>query len=195
MAAKSAISSGYIIQNEESGKEIQSAAILRRQIQNRRLEVEKRPGVYRWWFPKAQAEKLLAHFMSPMWLDGRELQERTIRDMPYLALYFGISSDMSRRIRWHIRGPFKSSTLRRTLRAIMAPNTDDKTAETIVNQLIDSCFWEWEYTKTVEDAECRETEELAQKKYAYPLNISKNNTMPSEWIAELKRLRADLKNE
>ena len=195
MAAKSAISGEYIIQKEESGKNIQSAAILRQQIQNRCLEVEKRPGVYRWWFPKAQAEKLLTYFKSQMWLGGRKLQERTIRDTPYLALYFGISSDMSRRIRWHIRGPFKSSTLRRTLRAIMAPNTDDKTAETFVNQLIDSCFWEWEYTETVEQAECRETEELAQKKFAYPLNISKNNTVQSEWIAELKQLRADLKNE
>ena len=64
-----------------------------------------------------------------------------------------------------------------------------------MNQLIDSCYWEWGYTDTAEMAEQLETEELAQKKFAYPLNISKNNTVPSEWIAELKRLRADLKNE
>lgn len=195
MAAESAISGEYIIQKEESRKDIQSAAILRQQIQNRSLGVEKRPGVYRWWFPKAQAEELLAHFLSPMRLDGRELQERTLQGTPYLALYFGISSDMSRRIRWHIRGPFKSSTLRRTLRAILIPDADDNTAEYRVNQLIDRCLWEWEYTKTVEDAECRETEELAQKKFAYPLNISKNNTMPPEWIAELKKMRANLNNK
>jgi len=195
MAAESAISGEYIIQKEESRKDILSAAILRQQIQNRSLKVEKSPGVYRWWFPKAQAEELLAHFVSPMWLNDRELQERTFQGTPYLALYFGISSDMSRRIRWHICGPFRSSTLRRTLRAIMAPDADDKTAEYRVNQLIDKCLWEWKYTKTVEDAECRETEELAQKKFAYPLNISKNNTMPSEWIAELKQMRADLKNK
>ena len=172
---------------------LQSAALIRELILNRCSEVEKRPGVYRWWFPKAEAKKLLADFKNRILIDDRKLQERSIQGASYLALYFGISNDMSRRIRWHIRGPFKSSTLRRTLRAIMAPDADDNTAETIVNKLIDSCFWEWEYTETVEQAECRETEELAQHKFAYPLNISKNNTVPPEWIAELKQLRADLK--
>ena len=172
---------------------LQAAALIRQQIQNRCPEVEKRPGVYRWWFPKAEAKKLLANFKNRTLIDDRKLQERSIQGAPYLALYFGISNDMSRRIRWHIRGPFKSSTLRRTLRAIIAPDADDKTAEAIVNKLIDSCFWEWEYTDTVDRAECRETEELAQHKFAYPLNISKNNTVPPEWIAELKQLRADLK--
>ena len=172
---------------------IQSAALIRKQILNRCSAVEKRPGVYRWWFPKSEAKKLLANFKNRTLIDDRKLQERSIQGTPYLALYFGISNDMSRRIRWHIRGPFKSSTLRRTLRAIIAPDADDNTAETIVNKLIDSCFWEWEYTETVEQAECRETEELAQSKFAYPLNISKNNTVASEWIAELKQLRANLK--
>lgn len=172
---------------------LQSAALIRQHIKDRSLEVEKRPGVYRWWFPKAEAQKILNGFKNRTLIDDRKLQERSIQGAPYLALYFGISNDMSRRIRWHIRGPFKSSTLRRTLRAIIAPDADDKTAEAIVNKLIDSCFWEWEYTETVDRAECRETEELAQHKFAYPLNISKNNTVPPEWIAELKQLRADLK--
>ena len=172
---------------------LQSAALIRKQIQNRCSEVEKRPGVYRWWFPKSEAKKLLADFKNHALIDAKKLQEVSIQGAPYLALYFGISNDMSRRIRWHIRGPFKSSTLRRTLRAIIAPDADDNTAETIINKLIDSCFWEWEYTETVEQAECRETEELAQSKFAYPLNISKNNTVASEWIAELKQLRANLK--
>lgn len=172
---------------------LQSAALIRQHIKDRSLEVEKRPGVYRWWFPKAEAEKLLEKFTTPMQKEDRTLQEWKHSGITYQALYFGMSSDMSRRIRWHIRGPFKSSTLRRTLRAIIASDADDKTAEAIVNKLIDSCFWEWEYTETVDRAECRETEELTQHKFAYPLNISKNNTVPPEWIAELKQLRADLK--
>ena len=171
-----------------------SAAELRQRLESREQKtVEDLPGVYRWWFPKAEAEKLLEKFTTPMQKEDRTLQEWEHGGITYQALYFGMSSDMSRRIRWHIRGPFKSSTLRRTLRAIIAPDADDKTAEAIVNKLIDSCFWEWEYTETVDRAECRETEELAQHKFAYPLNISKNNTVPPEWIAELKQLRADLK--
>ncbi len=178
-----------------SGDNLILVAELRQLMASRQSAVEKRPGVYRWWFPKDDADELLAYFKNHVLLKDVKLQDRMISGKLYVALYFGISSDMSRRIRWHIRGPFRSSTLRRTLRAILAPNADDKSAEAIVNQLIDGCYWEWQYTDSTEQAEKKETEELAQKKFAYPLNISKNNTMPSEWIAELKRLRADLKNE
>lgn len=165
--------------------------ILRQQISSRQSAVGKRPGVYRWWFPKDKAGELLAHFKSQNSLKGKILQERKINGEQYVALYFGISNDMSRRIRWHIRGPFKSSTLRRTLRAILAPDANDDKAAAIVNQWIDSCYWEWDYTSTAELAEQQETAELAQQHYAYPLNISKNETMPSAWIAELKKLRAN----
>ncbi len=173
---------------------IKLVAKLREQLEKRQLEVEKRPGVYRWWFPKTEAKKLLSKFKSPLQHEGRILQEKSIEGATYIALYFGISSDMSRRIRWHIRGPFKSSTLRRTLRSIIAPEKNDKDAEVLVNKLIDSCYWEWDYTDTPEQAEDKETAELAQKKFSYPLNISKNNTMPFEWIAELKKKRTDNKH-
>ena len=144
-------------------------AELRQQMASRQSAVEKRPGVYRWWFPKDNAEELLSHFKNRVLLKDVKLQERKIKGKQYVALYFGISSDMRRRIRWHIRGPFTNSTLRRTLRAILAPNTND----------------------TAEIAEQLETEKLAQQKFAYPLNISKNETMPTAWIAELKNLRAN----
>ncbi len=182
MATKSAI----------SGENLILVAELRQQMASRQSAVEKRPGVYRWWFPKTKAEELLAHFKNQNSLKGKILQERKINGKQYVALYFGISNDMSRRIRWHIRGPFKSSTLRRTLRAILTPNTtDDDTAASIVNQWLDKCYWEWDYTDTVESAEQLETAELAQQEFAYPLNISKNETMPAAWIAELKELRAN----
>ena len=166
-------------------------AELRQQMASRQSAVEKRPGVYRWWFPKDNAEELLSHFKNRVLLKDVKLQERKIKGKQYVALYFGISSDMRRRIRWHIRGPFTNSTLRRTLRAILAPNTNDDAAASIVNQWLDSCYWGWDYTDTAEIAEQLETEKLAQQKFAYPLNISKNETMPTAWIAELKNLRAN----
>ena len=168
---------------------LQSAALIREQILKRCSEVEKLPGVYRWWFPKAEAQKLLANFKTPMQKEGRILQECSIGGNTYQALYFGMSSNLRRRIRWHIRGPFKSSTLRRTLRAVMASDTDGKSAEKAVNQLIDTCLWEWEYTKDTKEAKDREEKELSQSSYAYPLNISENKTMTSEWITELRNLR------
>ena len=166
-------------------------AELRQKMALRQSAVEKHPGVYRWWFPIDNADKLLVHFKNHVLLKDVKLQERMINGKLYVALYFGISSDMSRRIRWHIRGPFRSSTLRRTLRAILAPTANDDMATSIVNQWLDSCYWEWDYTDTAEMAEQLETEELTQQKFAYPLNISKNETMPAAWVAELKNLRAN----
>ena len=165
-------------------------AKLRQQMALRQSMVKKYPGVYCWWFPKDIADELLAHFENHTLLKDKILQERIINGKPYVALYFGISSDISRRIRWHIHGPFRSSTLRRTLRAIIAPKADEKTAEQMVDQLIDSCFWEWDYIETAEKAERLETDELSQREFAYPLNISKNKTMPTAWVSELKNLRA-----
>ena len=168
---------------------LQSAALIRQHIKDRSLEVEKRPGVYRWWFPKAEAEKLLEKFTTPMQKEDRTLQEWEHGGITYQALYFGMSSNLRRRIRWHIRGPFKSSTLRRTLRALKFPFKNDENPEDVVNQLIDTCLWEWEYTKDTKEAKDREEKELSQDLYAYPLNISENKTMTSEWITELKNLR------
>ena len=167
-----------------------SAAELRQRLESREQKnVEDLPGVYCWWFPKAEAEKLLEKFTTPLQKEGRILQEREHGGITYQALYFGMSSNLRRRIRWHIRGPFKSSTLRRTLRAVVAPDTDDKSAEIAVNRLIDTCLWEWEYTKDTKEAKDREEKELSQSLYAYPLNISENKTMTSEWIKELRNLR------
>ena len=53
-----------------------SAAKLRQDIESREQKVvEDLPGVYRWWFPKAEAEKLSEKFKTPMQKEGRILQE------------------------------------------------------------------------------------------------------------------------
>ncbi len=170
---------------------IQSVAIMRSQIQARTLEVEKKPGVYCWWFPEEAAEKILSLFRNSQLVQAMLLQRREIQGEGFVALYFGISNNMNRRIRWHINGPFKSSTLRRTLRAIIAPDADEAIAEMIVNHLIDNCYWEWEYTETTKLAELRELAELNHPDHCYPLNIKDNHSplIPEVWIAELKEKR------
>ena len=174
-------------------KNIKLAKELRQQMQDKTLCVEPRPGVYRWWFPIQKATEILCGFKNKDLAQTMNFMTRDIQGDTYIGLYFGISNDMRRRIRWHIIGPFKSSTLRRTLRAIVSPNDDDEAAKTKVNDIIDKCYWEWEYLDSSSQAEALETTELAQDKFAYPLNISKNKTVPAQWVAELKARRADVK--
>lgn len=174
------------MQNIKTGKE------LRQQMQNKCLCVESRPGVYRWWFPSLKAKEILSLFKNKHLVKEMHFMTKEIQGVTYYGLYFGISNDMSRRIRWHVKGPFKSSTLRRSLRAIVSPNDDDTIASAKVNDIIDNCYWEWDYLDSVFQAEAIETTQLAQTEYAYPLNISKNKTVPPQWVAELKEYRAEL---
>ena len=51
-----------------------SAAELRQRLESREQKtVEDLPGVYRWWFPKAEAEKLLEKFTTPMQKEDRTI--------------------------------------------------------------------------------------------------------------------------
>lgn len=59
----------------------------------------------------------------------------------------------------------------------------------MVNQVLDSCYFEWGYTDSKQQAADCEKSELSQSTYCYPLNIQNNTTMPKDWIDELKEMR------
>lgn len=168
-------------------KNLISVKKLRADFNSRQSSVEVRPGVYRWWFSIEQAQRLLELFSVAINADG--IMKRVIEGDEYWALYFGISSDLRKRIRWHVNGPFKSSTLRRTLRALLQPAPADE--DKMVNDFLDQCFWEWDYTDSVEEAEGVEKAELSRETHWYPLNIKENRSplLPANWTNELKSKR------
>lgn len=147
------------------------------------------PGWYRWWFPKDLANEILLHLKTQCGDVKINLVAQTIGNDKYVCLYIGISKNLHDRVRVHLKGPFKSSTFRRTLRAILVPNSSEHQAEIYINKIIDSCYWEWEYTETKEQAKNIEDEELSQLQFDYPLNIKDNETISSNWIKELKKIR------
>lgn len=149
--------------------------------------VEARPGVYRWWFPAEQAKQLLGVFSMPINTDY--VMKHSIDGMEYWALYCGISVNLHNRVKQHLKGPFTNSTLRRTIRTLICPNSSN--AETLVSKFLDFCFWEWKYTDSRQSAKDIEDEELSQCTYCYPLNIDDNKSalIPEGWIEELSRKR------
>lgn len=160
---------------------------LRSSFEHRQLVVEECPGVYRWWFLADEARQLLKVFKQA--IDSSGILKREIGGFEYWGLYFGISSNMRRRIRWHIFGPFESSTLRRTLRALLQPQPSIE--DEVVNNLLDNCYWEWDYTNSLNEAETIEQQQLSQVSYCYPLNIKDNKSplIPIGWRKELKERR------
>lgn len=166
---------------------------LRKRLEDRTIGIEKKGGVYCWWFKREIAQTLLKEL--PLTQDEfSKIQRREIESEEYWALYFGISRDMLGRAKWHITKKHKPtavkygtvSTLRNTLGALCG--IDMSKSEKVVNDLMDeNCYWEWEYDK---EYKVRETNELSSKDKCYPLNIQENKTISKEVLITLSRLRS-----
>lgn len=157
---------------------------LRTQIQNKTLSnVESKPGVYRWWFPEDEWDIIRNVFDDPSLIDDSKLLKDTINDVKYVALYIGKSKKLKRRIKQHVEGPDRHSTLRRSIKATLRPNSNGKNA---IDHCLDKCYWEWCHCSNYNKVE---REELYQQNISYPLNIKDNRTVSPKWIANLKQLR------
>lgn len=166
---------------------------LRGQLADNSSGIEKRSGVYCWWFKTEGAKKILAQLsLSPSECDM--IARKEIEGTEYWALYFGISSDMLGRAKWHIAQEHKPSavkhgtlsTLRNTLGALLGKNMSK--SMDIVNKFMDNnCYWEWEYND--DSAEVEKAELSAESGKCYPLNIKSNKTVRSEVRKKLRDLR------
>lgn len=155
-----------------------------------------KPGVYKWWFPKEEAVKLLCPLKLPKQLID-QIQKENIEGGEYWCLYFGIAKDLIERAKWHIAmhhspSSVKSgylSTLRQTLSALLG--MDMSISEHAVNALLDKCYWEWCPTGSRPAAEKEETEQLGNNDVFYPLNLQKNKKLSDEPRKTLLRLRKE----
>jgi IS30 family transposase len=151
------------------------------------------PGIYKWWFNAQDANILLSKLG---FTNFSKLQSRVSNEEIYYALYFGISKDLRMRAKWHICQKHSQSqikhgtlsTLRQTISALLG--SDMTKSMQIVNNLLDRCYWEWDYVETHEQAKIIERHELKeQTQYAYPLNIQENETVDKSIIHNLKLFR------
>ena len=85
--------------------------------------------------------------------------------------------------------------MRTLLQVISALLNEDMTiSQDSVNKLMDiSCYLEWDYIDTKEEAEDTETKELSQDQFIYPLNRAKNKTVSKEHLKCLTELRSKYK--
>lgn len=155
--------------------------------------VNTNPGIYKWWFNIDDTNMLLKNLG---FTNFSKLQSRVIDGETYYALYFGISKDLRMRAKWHICQKHSQSqikhgtlsTLRQTISALLGSDMSKSMQK--VNDLLDRCYWEWDYVKIHEQAKIIERQELKdQTQYAYPLNIQENKTVDKSTIHNLKLLR------
>lgn len=160
--------------------------------------VETRPGVYTWWFRASCVNRLLAPLGT---IEKKRIQRQVIDGEEYCALYFGIAKSCRQRAIWHMRpSPHHNdssvrsgrlSTLRQTLSALKKKNMTES-EEDITKFIKTNCYWQWEITGSLKEAEDRERRELRTN--YYPLNIQGNKVVPPDIIGTLKGLRKKYKN-
>lgn len=153
-------------------------------------DIPKEPGVYRWWFPRDLAEKLLKPLTG---VDTKQISKEIVDGEEYWCLYLGIAKDLRQRIRWHacqkhspsaVKHGFLS-TLRQSISALLGLDQTMSAAD--VSDVLEKCYWDWCPTATKGDAEDIEKEQLISGYFS--INIQGNKNADPAVIKRLKELR------
>lgn len=178
-------------------KNLDKVSVLREKLFGKTSRIAKKSGIYRWWFEKEAAARLIRQ-LELSCSEISRIRKMDIEGREYWALYFGISKDVLNRAKWHILQKHTVSavkhgtlsTLRQTLSSLLEYKMSE--AESAVNEFIDeNCYWEWEYN---DNLKVIEREELSKEDVCYPLNIMENKTVCKDVVGTLKKLRKDSKD-
>ncbi len=168
---------------------------LRKQIAARVLNVSKNPGYYTWWLD----EEGMRQILSPLnGIDYSRIMKKLIGGKDYYALYFGISSNLNNRIKWHIsqhhtQSSAKSgylSTLRQTISALLG--IDMTKSEQAVNKFMDDHCW-LEFDNCASHVVAKQMEKNTLHNGYYPLNIQGNKGVDCKIGAQISGLRKEFK--
>lgn len=153
--------------------------------------------LYRWWFPaNSPIVAFIKKHLGKAYLEMLKHREIKLADSKseqvYYALYFGKTTQGRTRFQQHMDGPVKKSTLRETIRAILAIHGKPHTEDDIRDVLL-SCYYEW--TELVDDQELMDCyEAIAIALGNYPLNIDGNHSVGTEWKEKILKKRTELKD-
>lgn len=145
------------------------------------------PILYRWWFPKnSKVVAVLFDYVQSHKEDvvmkqmlSRIIPER-FGNTEYYCLYLGKGINGRRRFKNHISPRKRTSTLRRTISALL--QTDDEKA---ISDVLMQCYYEWKEL-SCDNGELENQEVAAIADGNYPLNLKENEKISSTWKAFLQ---------
>ena len=156
--------------------------------------------LYRWWFPH---NSLVMDYLRDYIAQNPDdivmksvfarLKTKVINNQTYYALYLGKSIHGRTRFRNHIVGPMKSSTLRRTIYALLIKNHPLPANEDFISKILNQCYYEW--MELSDDHELLDAfEMMAIAIGCYPLNMEGNTSISEEWKKSIVDRRKELKD-
>jgi hypothetical protein len=149
--------------------------------------IDAKPAVYRWWFD------VIPEIVLQGGVNVSLIQSMTVKGVKLYALYVGKAANAKNRLRNHLprssRQTFRTSTLRRTLRALLCNQSQsDEECSNIVNQFMtDHAYLEWGYYAS--DEEAKRYESMYITNGYYPLNNSENIESLKPWTHRMTQLR------
>ena len=149
------------------------------------------PIIYRWWFHKdSEVMNVLREHAGDVQLEmiDMELPEHVgVASGTYYALYLGKGVNGRRRLKNHLSPRKRTSTLRRTIAALLHTNDEDK-----ITSVLSTCYYEWcELDCDKKDLE-RIEKGLIKDGY-YPLNLKDNPSICNRWKEVIQHKRKALK--
>ena len=143
--------------------------------------------LYRWWFPHSSIvmdylRDYIAQNPDDIVMKSvfARLKTKVINNQTYYALYLGKSIHGRTRFKNHIVGPMKSSTLRRTIYALLTKNHPLHANEDCISEILNQCYYEW--MELSDDYELLDAfEMMAISLGCYPLNLDGNVAISKDW--------------
>ena len=143
------------------------------------------PILYRWWFRyDSKILKIVCEYLNKT--EVQKIKTEELGGNTYYALYFGKGVNGRRRFKNHIGSRKRTSTLRRTIAALLETTDEER-----ITQELQQCYYEWwEYDCDKKALEGMELEWI--KSGYYPLNLKDNNKISDEWKNYLQNKRKQL---
>ena len=164
-----------------SYKRLRKMELVSNMIENNQTPSNK-PIIYRWWFVEnSSVVKIIRRNLCNK--EFQKISKEEIDKGGYrYAMYVGKGANGKRRFKNHISPRIRTSTLRRTIAALLETNNEDD-----ITKVLKQCYYEWwelECNKTLADEERKKINEGY-----YPLNLKENNQVCTKWKKFLQEQR------
>ena len=164
-----------------SYKRLRKMELVSNMIENNQRPSNK-PIIYRWWFVENSSvvEKIRMNLCNKEF--QKILKKEIGKGKYHYAMYVGKGANGKRRFKNHISPHIRTSTLRRTIAALLETSN-----EKAITDVLKDCYYEWwelECNKTLADEERNKI-----NKGYYPLNLKENNKVCTKWKKFLQEQR------
>ena len=148
------------------------------------------PIIYRWWFYEdSEIMNVLREHAGVVQFEKIKRkfpEDNAVASGTYYALYLGKGVNGRRRLKNHLSPRKRTSTLRRTIAALLHTNDEDK-----ITSVLSTCYYEW----CELDCNKKELETIEKgliKDGYFPLNLKDNPNIGDCWKEVIQKKRKAL---